>query len=452
MKKKSILIFLILIIFCLIDTNVYATSSSTKCIYEETDLNKKITFTITPNGKGNVSIDSVEFSDGGYQANGSNISTTNFIDKTNNIIKCPNYLYIKMELGTNYKTAYTLNFNDFTGASKRVFNLKSSENDGQSLTSNNGVTEVNSCSYTGTINKEVVANITVHAYSDNTLSFETSNSKFPASLNANSKLTATDFNKSCPKVTVYCGNDGSNGSCYLTENSISESTKQNGNTTPSSETINAEYTCSYKGKITGASLTISKTSTQWIITNPGGGTSKLSVSKTGLNILPTSECEDIFYIYDSSDKIRTIIDNKYARNNIAQYCNNYENVEQFCNNNECKISNPLCGNTLDSENDFGECPKELKPIFVFVKRIAFNTLKIAVPIILILMGIIDMARAVMSSDDKGMKEATSRFIKRIISAILVFFVVTIVTIVIDMFAKTDLGDRSNWKACWFDID
>ncbi len=93
----------------------------------------------------------------------------------------------------------------------------------------------------------------------------------------------------------------------------------------------------------------------------------------------------------------------------------------------------------------------LGPIVAVVKGL-FNIIKIGVPIILIIMGSIDLGRAVISSDDKEIKGATSKLIKRAIAAVAVFFAVTIVDVVMGLVAKGETdGDGANsssWSACW----
>lgn len=60
-----------------------------------------------------------------------------------------------------------------------------------------------------------------------------------------------------------------------------------------------------------------------------------------------------------------------------------------------------------------------------MSRNAIKVIKYAVPVVLIIMGIIDMIRAVSANDEKIMKEATGKFIRRIIAAVLVFFVIAL---------------------------
>lgn len=56
----------------------------------------------------------------------------------------------------------------------------------------------------------------------------------------------------------------------------------------------------------------------------------------------------------------------------------------------------------------------------------FNILKIVVPIVIIVMGMIDFAGAMMANDEKKMKEKQKKFITRLIAGVLVFMVMAAV--------------------------
>lgn len=71
-----------------------------------------------------------------------------------------------------------------------------------------------------------------------------------------------------------------------------------------------------------------------------------------------------------------------------------------------------------------------------------NILKIAIPIILIIFGMLDLSKAVMANEEKEMKEAQKKLIKRIIYAVLVFFVIALVQFVFSQLAKSD-SDNAN---------
>lgn len=98
-----------------------------------------------------------------------------------------------------------------------------------------------------------------------------------------------------------------------------------------------------------------------------------------------------------------------------------------------------------------ECDENLMPIIQFIKNGVFPIIQIGIPILLILMGSIDLGKAVLSSDDKEIKGATSKLIKRAISAVAVFFVTTIVSLLMGLFTRSGAqveGSTTNWQTCW----
>lgn len=55
-----------------------------------------------------------------------------------------------------------------------------------------------------------------------------------------------------------------------------------------------------------------------------------------------------------------------------------------------------------------------------------NIIKIVIPIILVIFGMLDLGKAVMSNDEKEMKGAQTKLIKRVLYAVLVFFIIALV--------------------------
>ena len=103
------------------------------------------------------------------------------------------------------------------------------------------------------------------------------------------------------------------------------------------------------------------------------------------------------------------------------------------------------------------CPEDLQPIFRFIRYGIYPIIQIGIPIILIIMGSIDLGKAVSSSDDKEIKGATSRLIKRAIAAVAVFFVTTIVSLLMGMFGSANTGVETStegsgsWVDCWKEL-
>lgn len=63
---------------------------------------------------------------------------------------------------------------------------------------------------------------------------------------------------------------------------------------------------------------------------------------------------------------------------------------------------------------------------------ALDVIRIIVPILLILLGSIDLGTAVVSDDKDSLKKASSKLIKRCIAAVAIFFIPLIVNVLIDM--------------------
>ena len=89
----------------------------------------------------------------------------------------------------------------------------------------------------------------------------------------------------------------------------------------------------------------------------------------------------------------------------------------------------------------------LLPI-VKVLRSVLNLVMIIIPVALILFGTIDLGKAVIASDEKEVKSAQSRLIKRIIYAAVIFFVPMLITLVMNIVSTGGEGDTTSWQACW----
>ena len=92
-----------------------------------------------------------------------------------------------------------------------------------------------------------------------------------------------------------------------------------------------------------------------------------------------------------------------------------------------------------------ELCKSLAPVLRIVGIVVFG-IKIVVPILLIVMGMIDLAKAVGQKDEGEIKKAQNLLIKRAIAAVIVFLVVTLVGVVFTILGKTD------YKKCMYCIN
>ena len=90
----------------------------------------------------------------------------------------------------------------------------------------------------------------------------------------------------------------------------------------------------------------------------------------------------------------------------------------------------------------------LDPLVSLVKNGLFPIVYIIIPIALLIYAVIDFGKAVIASDEKEVKAAQSRLIKRCVYAALIFFVVYLVQAIMDVVAKGGTGNTGDWWSCW----
>lgn len=71
--------------------------------------------------------------------------------------------------------------------------------------------------------------------------------------------------------------------------------------------------------------------------------------------------------------------------------------------------------------------------------------KIVIPILLIIFGMIDLGKAVISSDDKAVSKAAKSLLNRVIAGVVIFFVPTLVSVILNLVGsfKKDVKDQYN---------
>lgn len=81
------------------------------------------------------------------------------------------------------------------------------------------------------------------------------------------------------------------------------------------------------------------------------------------------------------------------------------------------------------------CESVPNDLFNIVSTI-ITLIKIGVPLLLIIFGMLDLGKAVVAQKEDEIKKGQQTFIKRIVAAILVFFVIAIVELVVGIAAGT----------------
>lgn len=81
-----------------------------------------------------------------------------------------------------------------------------------------------------------------------------------------------------------------------------------------------------------------------------------------------------------------------------------------------------------------------------------DLIKIGVPVLLIIFGMLDLGKAVMAQKEDEIKKSQQMFFKRLLSACIVFFVFVIVELVFNIVAKDEKAGIWNCVNCFINKD
>ena len=101
-----------------------------------------------------------------------------------------------------------------------------------------------------------------------------------------------------------------------------------------------------------------------------------------------------------------------------------------------------CSSTFNFPNNAGVPFQVVKII-----HLAYNLIRIAVPIILIITGMIEMVKAINSKDEKEIKTAQTLLVKRGITAALVFLVVSLVGMIFNIMSQKNQEEKDTMWNC-----
>lgn len=82
-----------------------------------------------------------------------------------------------------------------------------------------------------------------------------------------------------------------------------------------------------------------------------------------------------------------------------------------------------------------------------ILKVVYMALQIAVPVILVILGSIDLFKSITAGKDDEMKKGQQTFIKRLIAAAIVFFVFVIVKLVITFVGDDNSNRVMNCAKC-----
>ena len=103
------------------------------------------------------------------------------------------------------------------------------------------------------------------------------------------------------------------------------------------------------------------------------------------------------------------------------------------------LVNMLAGETVSG------CSVPIPTTIASLIRTIIVIIQIVVPILLIIWGMLDFAKSIIGQDEDKIKAGQKKFIQRIIAAIIVFLVVTVVQLVITTVGRVTGDGDSAWN-------
>ena len=132
----------------------------------------------------------------------------------------------------------------------------------------------------------------------------------------------------------------------------------------------------------------------------------------------------VIYDYNAGDGY-TKIDNINSKSGCEQYYN--VNYEPLINGAKEREEERLSGSVVSCGNGM---IKNIPYRIVKIVNTVISVIQIAVPILLIILGMIDLGKSVLGQKEDEIKKGQKVFISRLITGILVFFVIFIVKIAV----------------------
>ena len=91
--------------------------------------------------------------------------------------------------------------------------------------------------------------------------------------------------------------------------------------------------------------------------------------------------------------------------------------------------------------------------FLNIIRMVIRLIQYSVPLLLLVLGTIDMVKAVASNDDKISKTSSQMFLKRLIYGVLIFLVPFLLRVILKMIDDNIIKNSNDvsatsWLSCW----
>lgn len=109
------------------------------------------------------------------------------------------------------------------------------------------------------------------------------------------------------------------------------------------------------------------------------------------------------------------------------------------NNFDAKVTLQSCGNGMLTK---------IPPLIPKVVSVIYTIVQMAVPVVLVIMGSLDLMKGITAGKEDEMKKGQQLFVKRLISGVLVFLVFIVVKLVISFAADNTSSNIMDCTECF----
>ena len=229
------------------------------------------------------------------------------------------------------------------------------------------------------------------------------------------------------------------------------------------ERPSSSYACNYTGS--GGTMMITGENNRCTVIYPDG--TQESMVNGVCSMVSSTSCPDLYYDSSTREIMWASYDyNQWFENSPGTYdpemqnylCGDDSQVSYYCSEGGCEYPNnqniqcDRIESIIENERIYADrdvysicsSPSYRKPM-LFLGKI-LNFVKIIVPIVIIVFGVLDFYKAITSSKDEGLSKAFKSLIIRAIAGVCIFLLPGIVQLVLNM--VNEWSDYSNnWCCC-----
>lgn len=164
-------------------------------------------------------------------------------------------------------------------------------------------------------------------------------------------------------------------------------------------------------------------------------------SQYNINGIPVGTPNDCFALFNSRDGYESRIRVSGEKSELTESEAEKEDSKDEANGGKASIEELK---PIGITDDIDSCEQLIGDETLEIINMVFLIIRIAAPIILIVLSMLDFSKAIASSDESALSKATSTFVKRMIATVLIFLTPTLINFLMDITGISDGNCGIDW--------